>query len=261
MVLPLVIAGISAALGIGAQIIGGSQQSEAASKQAALAKKQAQQQKKAAAKQNEIIKQKIIPLLKEQGKLEEKASDASARAEALRAKQMELDATRTQRQVVRNAIMARAQSTSAAANQGALASTGFFGSLSQITSESNRQLGGIFQNLSIGRGIFEENAAMAEFLTDAAKARTKVNVRQAKLGTISNSSAATSSQYNAKIQAAGVNNGAMWSNIGSTLVSSAGTIASLGTSALFGNTTSSPTPSTQPGSTFSNGYFYDQPVR
>jgi hypothetical protein len=220
MVLPLIIAGVAAAAGIGMQIIGGQKEKAAAEKQAGLSAKSAK-------KQNKKINEKIVPELKLQGKLEAKASKESAAAEALRAKQMELDATRTQREVVRNAILARATSVSAAANQGAMGSSGLFGSLSQITSQENRQLGGIFQNLSIGRGIFEHNANMAEFLTDSAKSKTKVNIQNAKLGTIANTS-------NAQIQAAGVNNGAMFTNIGSTLVSSAGTIAQLGTSA-FGS--------------------------
>jgi hypothetical protein len=237
MVLPLIIAGVAAAAGIGMQIIGGQKEKAAAEKQATLAKQQAKQAKKQADKQNKIINKTIVPLLKEQGKLEKEASAASARAEALRAKQMELDATRTQRQVVRNAILARAQSLSAATNQGAGESSGFFGSLNQITSEANRQLGGIFQNLSIGRGIFKENALMAEFITQANKAKTDVNIAQSKLGTIQNSSNAQQQKSNAAIQAAGVNDGAMFNNIGGSLVSSAGTISQLGTSAIFGKKT------------------------
>jgi hypothetical protein len=217
MVLPLVIAGVAAAAGIGMQIIGGQKEEAAAKKQASLAKKSAD-------KQNKIIKGKIVPELKKQGELEAKASKESAAAEALRAKQMELDATRTRREVVRNAILARANTVSSAANQGAMGSSGFFGGLNQITSQENRQLGGIFQNLSIGRGIFEHNANMAQFLTQSAKSKTKVNVANAKMGTVANTS-------NAQIQAAGVNNGAMFTNIGSTLVSSSGTISQLGTSA------------------------------
>jgi hypothetical protein len=235
--IPLIIAGVAAAAGIGMQIIGGQKEKAAAEKQATLAKKQAKQSKKASDKQNKIINKTIVPLLKTQGKLEQAASAASARAEALRAKQMELDATRTQRQVVRNAILARAQSVSAAANQGASESSSFFGSLSQITSEANRQLGGIFQNLSIGRGIFKENALMAEFITEGNKARTDVNIAQSKLGTITNSSNAQQQKTQANIQAAGVNDGAMFSNIGGSLVSSAGTISQLGTSAIFGKKT------------------------
>jgi hypothetical protein len=237
MVLPLLIAGVTAAAGIGLQLLGGSKEKAAAEKQAALAKKQAKDSKKAAKKQNKIIKKTIVPLLKKQGELEAQASAASARAEALRAQQMELDATRTQRQVVRNAILARAQSLSAATNQGAGESSGFFGSLNQITSEANRQLGGIFQNLSIGRGIFKENAAMAEFITQGNQARTDVNIAQAKMGSIVNSSNAQQQKTQANIQAAGVNDGAMYSNIGGSLVSQAGTISQLGTSAIFGSKT------------------------
>jgi hypothetical protein len=241
-----IIAGVSAAAGIGLQLLGGS-------KEEAAAKKQAKISKQAADKQNKIIKNKIIPALKEQRKLEKAASQESALAEALRAKQMELDATRMQRAVVRNAVLARSESISNIANQGGgdINSSAFFGSLSQITSEQNRQLGGIFQNLSIGRGIFQHNKAMAQYITDSNQLRNKVNIQQSKMGTISNTA-------QAQVQAAGVNNGQMLSNIGSTLVSSAGTISQLGTSAIFGK--GAATPATQPGSTFENGYFYDQPV-
>jgi len=214
------IAAVAIGAGIGMQLYG-------ASKESAAAKQQGKIAARAAAKEKEMTDKKIIPILKKQRVAEENASKESLAAERLRAQQMELDATRTRREIIRAAVRARATTVSNAANQGAMGSSGFFGSLTQITGEQNRQLGGLSQNLMIGRGIFEHNENMAEFITESNRLRTKENIKRAKMGSQSNAA-------QAQIATAGVNNGSMYSNIGSTLVSSSGTISKLGSTDLFG---------------------------
>jgi hypothetical protein len=220
--------------GVGMSIYGSSKEEEAAKKQAAQAKKASKEAKKAAKQEKKIINKTIIPLMEAQMDAQEAASKASQEAEKLRAKQMELDASRTKREIIRNAAIARANSLSAAANQGALGSSGFFGSLNQITSDQNRQLGGLFQNLTIGRGIFEFNRQASEYITEANRLGTQENIERTKLGNLATRANATQQAYSAKAQAAGINDGAMYSNIGSSLMGSATTISQLGTTALFG---------------------------
>jgi hypothetical protein len=211
----------AAALGTGLQLFGGEEEEDASQKQAQIAKK-------AAKKQNKIIKKKIIPLLKDQRELEQKAYEQSVKAEGLRKQQMELDATRARRQIIRDAVRARSMSLTIANAQGAAQGSGLFGALAQITAESNRQGLGVAQNLGIGRGIFAANLAQGAFLNKANKLRSKENIVRAKLGTVANTS-------NAQMQAAGVNSGSTFSNLGSTLVSQSQNIGSIGADLLFGS--------------------------
>jgi hypothetical protein len=71
--------------------------------------------------------------------------------------QMEMSARRQQVEVMRNAQRAGAQSTAAAANQGALFGSGYAGGQGQITAQATFDEQGINNNLSIGENIFSIN--------------------------------------------------------------------------------------------------------
>lgn len=71
--------------------------------------------------------------------------------------QMELEASRSQLQNMRNAQRLRAQATAAATNQGATFGSGLYGGLSEITGTENTNRTSINQNLGIGRNIFGLN--------------------------------------------------------------------------------------------------------
>lgn len=86
---------------------------------------------------------------------------ASKRQEALRQRQMELEANRQRREQIRKATVARAKATASAYNQGAGDSSGLSGGLAQITSQANRNIQGINQDEEIGRGIFKTNQQIA----------------------------------------------------------------------------------------------------
>lgn len=215
----VIMLGIAAA-GAGLQLFGANEEQDAAKQQAAAAKRAAQKQK-------QKIKEKIVPLIKEQGKLQRAAEEQSRTAENLRKQQMELDAMRSRREVIRNAVAARAQSLTAAFAQGAQNSSGLFGSLNQITAEAGRQGLAISQNLSIGRGIFAANIAASENISAANRLATKENVQRAKLGAASNVA-------QANVAALGVNSGSAYSQLGGSIVSSSQTIGKIGASLLFG---------------------------
>lgn len=97
------------------------------------------------------------------------ASEASKRAENLREQQMNLEAARQRRQVVRNALKARSMALNSATNQGASRGSGLQGGYGQIGSEAGGNILGINQGTAIGAGIFETNrdaagaAALASF--------------------------------------------------------------------------------------------------
>lgn len=89
------------------------------------------------------------------------SSDAAARIaadlekqEALRKKQMELDARRRRLETIRNAQKARALALSNANSQGALFGSGLQGGYGQISGEANNQLLGNSQALMLGRENF-----------------------------------------------------------------------------------------------------------
>jgi hypothetical protein len=71
--------------------------------------------------------------------------------------QMEMSARRQQVEVMRNAQRTGAQSTAAAANQGALFGSGYAGAQGQITSQAGFDTQGITGNLAIGENIFNTN--------------------------------------------------------------------------------------------------------
>jgi hypothetical protein len=98
-------------------------------------------------------------------------SAASQRAESLRRTQMELDAARKRRDIIRQTIVARSTATSNANYSGSLYGSGLQGGLSQISQEGNSQLVSLGQNLAIGRGIFDANA-------DASAAQYAGNIAQ-----------------------------------------------------------------------------------
>jgi hypothetical protein len=137
---------------------------------------------------------------------------------------------------------ANAQGAGGAGNE----SSSLFGSYAQITGEGNREFLGISQGLEIGRGIFDASFKMSEFISQANKAGTDINLANAKLQTVQN-------KYNAKLAAAGAASssaGTIPMMLGSSIMQNLGTIDSLGTSALFGKS------NTPYYSNASNGYFY-----
>lgn len=85
------------------------------------------------------------------------ATAASKRAEALRERQMQLEAARSRRQVVRNMLRARSAALVGATAQGASGGSGLAGGYGQIGQQSGENMTGINQGTEIGAGIFSAN--------------------------------------------------------------------------------------------------------
>lgn len=86
-----------------------------------------------------------------------KAAKGAERAEALRQRQMNLEAARSRRGTVRQAIIARAQALSRATSQGAEAGSGLAGGLAQISGQAASNVQGINQGQQIGAQMFAAN--------------------------------------------------------------------------------------------------------
>lgn len=82
---------------------------------------------------------------------------AQQRAEALRQRQMELDATRRRRDLIRKSIQSRSQAVATATAQGASGGSGLQGGLAGITNATAEGIRGVNQSVEIGQGIFSAN--------------------------------------------------------------------------------------------------------
>lgn len=94
-----------------------------------------------------------------QYKGEQKQIEAQKKAEKLREKQMNLQAMRERREVVRQGVLARSTALATTTAQGAAApgSSALGGARGQIGGDVGRQTVAINQNQDIGRGIFKAN--------------------------------------------------------------------------------------------------------
>lgn len=84
-------------------------------------------------------------------------ANAMKDAEAQRQKQMNLDAARQRRQMIRESLWARAQAISTATNQNAAYGSGIPGAYGQISGRTGNQLVASSQNQEIGNNIFAAN--------------------------------------------------------------------------------------------------------
>jgi hypothetical protein len=101
------------------------------------------------------------------------ATQASIRAEQLRLQQMRLEARRQRRETVRQMMLARATGASAAANSGAMESSGFAGGQAQAIGLGGQKLVASTENEGIGEGLFNANVDKANAEQRLFRARTK----------------------------------------------------------------------------------------
>lgn len=90
---------------------------------------------------------------------------AAKKAEALRERQMNLEAQRERRTAIRQAQVAQATAISNAANQGGTGGSGIAGGLSQISNQMNQNITATNQNQEIGAGIFQANRQISSAQT------------------------------------------------------------------------------------------------
>jgi len=96
---------------------------------------------------------------RQQAKGQEKMIKAQQKAERLREQQMNLQAMRERRDVIRQSILARSTALATTTAQGAAhqGSSALGGAYGQISGDKNRQTVAINQNQEIGQGIFAAN--------------------------------------------------------------------------------------------------------
>lgn len=90
-----------------------------------------------------------------------KQAKASAKAEKLRQRQMNLEAMRKKREIVREGVRARAEALSNATAQGGAEGTGLQGGIAQITAQTNRNVLANEQDRIIGNKVFKANRQYA----------------------------------------------------------------------------------------------------
>lgn len=112
---------------------------------------------------------------KKLAKVQQEASDASVRAEALREQQMELEGIRRRRDVIRQAQGARALGIARSNAAGAMGSSGQVGGQQQVASQERMDVLANLQNIMLGRGIFEENRNIYAAQAKGSSIQTQVN--------------------------------------------------------------------------------------
>lgn len=96
-----------------------------------------------------------------------KAQRGARQAEALRLRQMNVQAQRERRQTMRQAIIARSQALSQAEAQGASGGSGILGGLGNVASQAGDNLASIGMSQQIGQGMFGANSLISSGQTMA----------------------------------------------------------------------------------------------
>lgn len=91
-----------------------------------------------------------------------KQAKASAKAEKLRERMMQLEAMRKRRELIREGTIAKAQAVSNATAQGAGEGTALQGGIAQVTQQVNRGVLASRQDESLGSGVFKANREYAK---------------------------------------------------------------------------------------------------
>lgn len=188
----------TAVLGLGLSAYGAVKNSQAT-------KKANSQQKKADAANAQVAGQNKL------------AAEASVRAEALRAQQMELEGMRRRRDIVRQAQGARALGLARATAQGAEGSSVQAGQ-QQVNSQQRQDVLSNLQNIMLGRGMFEENKNIYNAQSKGAQIQAQSNQYMSNAQSYMNS-ASQAQQY---------------TGFGINLMNSAQTINNVGTTVLGG---------------------------
>lgn len=140
------------------------------------------------------LQREQVALANQQQSLTQQASqeqaDITREQEALRREEARSNFTRTRRNAIRQAQIARAQATNNAANSGGLQSSSFAGGQAQIASSLGSNLAELNEAFERGETNFELNAALVDSQERLNIGTGRINQQQANLSTsISNSQA------------------------------------------------------------------------
>ena len=94
-----------------------------------------------------------------------KAQKAQEKAEQLRAAQMDIEATRQRRQIIRQALIARGEAVNSATAQGAAGGSGLAGGVSQIASQAGSNIAAVNTSQGIGQAMFSANRQLSQAQT------------------------------------------------------------------------------------------------
>jgi hypothetical protein len=103
---------------------------------------------------------------------QQKSLNLQREAEKTRQQQMNLEAMRRRREIIRNSEMARAQAMAIASAQGASDGSGIEGALGQIQGASGRGILGVNQNEELGNRLFDINSQITDNSIKQAGAQT-----------------------------------------------------------------------------------------
>lgn len=108
----------------------------------------------------------------QQGNAQKKMAEEQKKQEAIRKQQMNLEAMRRKREIIRQSQMAQAKSLATAGAQGGAESSGFAGALGTISGGAGNASLATSQNEELGNSMFASNARMAGLMGDAAQSGT-----------------------------------------------------------------------------------------
>jgi hypothetical protein len=97
-----------------------------------------------------------------QAQLSKEAALITKQQEDLRRQQMNYNAAKAKREIIRNAQMARSLSLTAASSQGGQFSTGYLGSTASISAQEAEQRTSLRQNYMLGKQNFALNAQLTD---------------------------------------------------------------------------------------------------
>lgn len=109
---------------------------------------------------------------KAQAAAQARAYQLQADVEKKRMQQMNLEAMRKKREIVRNSIAARSEALASTTAQGASKGSALPGAYGSIAGQSNTQQLGVQQNWDIGKSIFQLHGQMFDAYSAAASAGT-----------------------------------------------------------------------------------------
>lgn len=108
----------------------------------------------------------------QQGNAQKDMAAEQKKQEAIRKQQMNLEAMRRKRDIIRQAQMASAKSLATASAQGGAESSGFAGALATTSGQAGGATLATSQNQELGNAMFASNARMAGYMGEAAQGGT-----------------------------------------------------------------------------------------
>ncbi len=170
-----------------AQMAAGAYKSaEGAKQQTAIAKASAAYQAQSAASEFELNKQGYANSLEATQKstaISKEIIGLEQGVQAQKKQAMEIDARRSQMEIIRNQQRARAMGLAAATSQGAQGGSGLQGGYGQVSGQAGTNILGVQQNLEIGRNIFGLNESISNKKIQGFDLELEYATKQAQLGT------------------------------------------------------------------------------